>query len=54
MTIDEKEQFCILIETYLHTSICYDLCERWKDGILKIAQEIKNGASEPKQNHARN
>lgn len=41
MTIDEKESLCILIETYLHTSICYDLCEQWKDGILRIAQEIK-------------
>lgn len=54
MTIDEKESLCILIETYLHTSICYDLCELWKDEILRIAQEIKNGVSEQNQNHARN
>lgn len=41
MTTDEKEKLCRLVEEHLQLSICYDSCEPWKKGILKIAEELK-------------
>lgn len=41
MTTDEKEKLCRLVEEHLQLSICYDSCESWKNGILKIAEELK-------------
>ena len=41
MTTDEKEKLCRLVEEHLQLSICYDSCELWKKGILKIAEELK-------------
>ena len=41
MTTDEKEKLCRLVEEHLQLSICYDSCEQWKNGILKIAEELK-------------
>ncbi len=41
MTTDEKEKLCRLVEEHLQLSICYDSCERWKKGILKLSEELK-------------
>ena len=41
MTTDEKEKLCRLVKEHLHLSICYDSCEPWKNGILKISEELK-------------
>lgn len=41
MTTDEKEKLCRLVEEHLQLAICYDSCEPWKKGILKIAEELK-------------
>ena len=41
MTTDEKEKLCGLIGNRLKVSISYDQCELWKNGILKIAEELK-------------
>lgn len=41
MTTDEKEKLCRLVEEHLQLSISYDSCEPWKNGILKIAEELK-------------
>ena len=41
MTTDEKEKLCRLVGEHLQLSICYDSCEPWKKGILKIAEELK-------------
>ena len=41
MTTDEKEKLCRLVEEHLQISICYDSCEPWKNGIMKIAEELK-------------
>ena len=41
MTTNEKEKLCRLVEEHLQISICYNSCEPWKKGILKIADELK-------------
>ncbi len=41
MTTDEKKKLCRLVEEHLQLSICYDQCKLWKNGILKIAEELK-------------
>lgn len=41
MTTNEKEKLCRLVKEHLQISICYNSCEPWKKGILKIAEELK-------------
>ena len=46
-----KEKLIRLVDKHLHIAICYDSCEQWKNGILKIAEEIKRQTTVSKHIH---